>query len=374
MVFIEGIFWCSLLIYGIALILFSIGNFIPSNPDKTTSSQPVSVIVAVKNGEASLPGLLNHLSKQQYGGELEFIIVDDGSTDQTAHIIRNYIADDARFKYVSSADGDGKLSHKKKALDAGITLASGELLLFTDVDCRMSPNWVQAMSSALTKNTDYLIGYSRVVPTGTLVSRFQSLDFYLLMAGARGMTLLGSPWASTGQNQGYRKRIYTDVGGFSAIADCLQGDDSLFLQVIRRSGKVNVRFADDPDAFVTGRTEKSWGALMRQRIRWAGDANLMWKYNPIFYGVVLATFFTNFSLVVLSGIMVFSGEYSMLVFGGMTVKFIPEFLLYTSALTNFKTKFDGVGFLFWFFLQIPYIVLMGILSFTASRLGWREKT
>ncbi len=374
MVFIEGIFWCSLLIYGIALILFSIGNFFFSNPDKTSSSQSVSVIVAVKNGETALTGLLNCLSRQVYDGELEFIIVDDNSSDRTASIIRAHIAADARFKYVNSSSGDAKLAHKKKALDAGITSASGEILLFTDVDCRMSPNWAQSMSNAFTEATDYLIGYSRIEPAKTLVSRFQSLDFYLLMAGTRGITLLGTPWASTGRNQGYRKNIYTAVGGFSPIAGCLQGDDSLFLQVMRKKRKAKVRFADDPAAFTTGRTEKTWRSFIRQRIRWAGDANLMWKYNPIFFSVVLATFFTNLSLVVLFGASIFYARYSILFFSGLALKFVLELLLYISALTHFQYKFKAVDFLFWFLLQIPYIVLMGIMSFMAPKLGWKEQS
>ena len=49
---------------------------------------PVSVIIAVKNGENSLPVLLNDLKKQKYQGQIEYIIVDDESTDKSADIIK----------------------------------------------------------------------------------------------------------------------------------------------------------------------------------------------------------------------------------------------------------------------------------------------
>ena len=48
----------------------------------------VSVIVAVRNGEKSLPNLLHCLSNQNYQGPFEIIIVDDQSNDETASIIK----------------------------------------------------------------------------------------------------------------------------------------------------------------------------------------------------------------------------------------------------------------------------------------------
>ncbi len=374
MFFIEGIFWISLLIYGMTFIFFCFGNLYSTTYKKTSSTQSVTVIVAVKNGVNSLNQLLKLLARQVYSGDLEFIIVDDNPVDETAEIINHMSTSDARFRYISSVKGSANLSHKKRALDAGIAAATGEMLLFTDVDCRMGPLWVQAMSNTLIPDVDFVIGYSRVKPTKSLVSRFQSLDFFQLMAGARGITSIGYPWASTGQNQAYRKNVFEKAGGFSSIAGCLQGDDSLFLQVARKKLKIKVRFSDDTAAFVTGRTEHHWGDLIRQRIRWAGDANLMWQFNPIFFLVLGATFVSNLSLLVFFMITLFSGHYLTLFFSGLALKLILEFMLYGLASKPLHQKFDSVDFFFWFFLQIPYIVLMGITSFLAPRLGWKERT
>ena len=64
-------------------------------------SIPISIIVAVKNGEENILRLLDALTNQIYKGDMEFIIVDDQSTDNTKKIIQTYSNNDYRFKYVS---------------------------------------------------------------------------------------------------------------------------------------------------------------------------------------------------------------------------------------------------------------------------------
>ena len=55
--------------------------------------------------------------------------------------------------------------------------------------------------------TDYVIGFSKAINETTMASRFQKIDFFLLLAAARAMVNNKSPWACTGQNQAYRKSL-----------------------------------------------------------------------------------------------------------------------------------------------------------------------
>ena len=105
----------------------------------------------------------------------------------------------------------------------------------------------------------------------------------MLLSAARGMVNNKSAWACTGQNQGYRKSLYNAVGGFSQIAEQLQGDDSLFLLLCRKAKNINVNFANSPGSFVISRPELTWIAFLKQRIRWAGDSKNFWKFNIPFY-------------------------------------------------------------------------------------------
>ena len=140
---------------------------------------------------------------------------------------------DIRFILENYSIGDLSLSHKKRGLDAGIQRAKNEWLLFTDVDCRFNPGWVTGMAAYFEDDVDYVVGYSEVYRGKKWVTRFQALDFLMLMIAARGSTNSGRARASSGQNQAYRKNLFISVGGFSQIAKELQGDDTLFLPYSR---------------------------------------------------------------------------------------------------------------------------------------------
>ena len=144
----------------------------------------------MRNGSISLSRILNQLKNQKYNGELEFIIVDDQSTDDTKEIILKFIGNDNRFKYFSSTNDTSNLNHKKKALNIGIESASNEYLLFTDVDCEVNEGWTSAMMSSYNGN-DYVVGYSETIPNNSIVSHFQSIDFRMLMLSCASTTFAG---------------------------------------------------------------------------------------------------------------------------------------------------------------------------------------
>ena len=86
---------------------------------------------------------------------------------------------DKRFIYQSSTNGDTSLRMKKRALNTGIKRAKYEWLLFTDVDCRLNKKWAASMSDYF--SCDYVIGYSNIIEKMQIVSKFQRIDFRMLM-------------------------------------------------------------------------------------------------------------------------------------------------------------------------------------------------
>jgi len=333
----------------------------------------VSVIVAVRNGAKSLPKLFSDFEDQNYSGKVEYIFVDDESDDETASLIQNQTEIDNNFLYVSSKDGSEILSHKKKALDAGISKSNGDVLLFTDVDCRVKPGWISAMVSYFQNGADYVIGYSEIVSDESLVSKFQSTDISMLMYASAGCTNNKTAWASTGQNQGFTRELFDIVGGYSKIKECLQGDDSLFLQVCRKLQKPKVVFSMLSDSFVIGRTENTWRSFISQRVRWSGDARLMWKFNPVFFLSVFSTFLFNVLVLSFFLLMTINLCFIYPFWILLTMKFIAEFLLYKKGQLEFQEKVDNCNFIFWFLLQIPYIVVMGLASFWSQRISWKGR-
>jgi len=145
------------LFYFIILIFFIVGcSKISLNKiNNTNNYDGISIIVCVRNGEYSITKILNDLKNQIYKGNLEFIIVDDESTDNTKEIILKYINTDNRFKYFSTSNYKSSQKYKKRAIALGIENSTFEWLLFTDVDCRLNKKWAASMSDYF--SCDYVI-------------------------------------------------------------------------------------------------------------------------------------------------------------------------------------------------------------------------
>ena len=369
----ESILFFSALYYAGSLFYFIIGLSKEENSPKNLDTPPVSVIIAVRNGEKNINRLLNSLKNQTYNGEMEFIIVDDESTDKTVNIIQKFTQMDPRFKYLSSKGGDQKLTYKKRALDSGIKNAQFEHLLFTDIDCIIQYLWVENMMLSFTNETDYLIGYSEAVDATTSASKFQKADFFMLLSAARGMANNKSAWACTGQNQGYRKSLYSAVGGFSQITEQLQGDDSLFLLLCRKAKNINVNFANSPGSFVISRPELTWIAFLKQRIRWAGDSKVFWKFNLPFYFTSIATFILNMGIIVMPliyGFTIFLDSWYMNI---LLIKFIAEYILIIMGGKAFHRQFSLINFLQWYIIQPLYVAVVSVGSILNVNRSWQGR-
>jgi glycosyltransferase involved in cell wall biosynthesis len=123
---------------------------------------PISIIMAVHNGAAMLPDKLVHLTSLEPALVREIIVVSDGSTDATNHILAAQCLDSETLD-VPSPTPDPRLkpillpqqAGKTVAVNAGIAAASGDILLFVDIRPRIEP---AALTSLLANFADPRVG------------------------------------------------------------------------------------------------------------------------------------------------------------------------------------------------------------------------
>ncbi|MBD2562364.1 MULTISPECIES: glycosyltransferase [Nostoc] len=119
-------------------------NHQPVDTTTATSFLPmVSVVVPIYNGEADLPELINCLLSQTYPKErVEYLLVDNNSSDRTLIILKtsaeNY---PIRIRPLS----ENQIQSSYAARNTGIRVATGEIIVFTDADCRPQPQWLNAL-------------------------------------------------------------------------------------------------------------------------------------------------------------------------------------------------------------------------------------
>ncbi len=365
-------FYINIIAYFLLLLWFIIGLLkIKSSSSNTSLNiiKDISVIVCVKNEEKALDNILNDLKNQNYEGNIEFIIVDDDSSDNTISMIYDYIDKDERFKYTHSREGDKSLSYKKRALDAGIKISQYDYLMFTDAGCRLSKDWAKSMISQYRDERNYIIGLSFVNETKNLVSKFQKIDLFMLMISTLSSAKLNYPLASTGQNVSYKKDVFSSIYGFSKISNLMMGDDTIFMQICLKNKSARPGISNSPNSFVESKLIDNWKDLLTQRIRWGGDGLIMWKYNKYFFIIMLITFLTNLFYIIAPFIFHSSIVFLVMLF---LIKFFIEFIFYLLGSIKINKKIYIYDFIRWFFIQIPYIVSIGILSPLAPYLGWKS--
>lgn len=139
LVFLLTCAFILLYILAIYPALLAVGIFSKAPPPRTGPGlKTISVILAVRDGEAWIGRKLKSLLELDYPGELlEILVISDGSTDRTEEIAREY-ADSVKLLCIPP-------SGKATAINRGVAEATGELLFFTDVRQRLDQGCLKAL-------------------------------------------------------------------------------------------------------------------------------------------------------------------------------------------------------------------------------------
>src|SRR5579862_8348566 len=129
-------------------------------------SPRISVIIPAYNAEQTIGESLESLLAQTCP-HWEAIVVDDGSTDSTGEIARQFAARDSRIRMIQQANGG-----ESAARNTGISRATYEWLLFLDADDWIAPRYIERMTAELIANPELDAVHCRsvrVAQTGTYV-------------------------------------------------------------------------------------------------------------------------------------------------------------------------------------------------------------
>jgi glycosyltransferase involved in cell wall biosynthesis len=167
----------------------------------------ISLIVCTRNRCASLRTCLEYIERLESPGDWELVIVDNGSTDGTSDLLKNF-SKKASFPVVVLQESKSGLG---RARNAGIAQARGEILAFTDDDCYVSPDYLIRMLEVF---KDEKIGYMggrvllfdktdvpQTIRTETEIRRIEPHSFI------RAGQLLGA-------NMAVRKSLIAEIGAF----------------------------------------------------------------------------------------------------------------------------------------------------------------
>jgi chlorobactene glucosyltransferase len=216
---------------------------IPARPEGGgTSAPPVSVVVPARNEALTIGECLTAARRQRYP-ELEIVVVDDCSEDQTAAIVRTHAASDRRVSLIEGAPLPPGWIGKSWALHQGARAAGGEWLLFVDADTRLRPGGVAGAVAEARRRGASMLSVFTGQELVTLWERIVQPAVFGALAEAVPMALINNPRLpglvlANGQFMLLHRDAYRTLGGHAAIRGQIS-DDSLFA---RRAKQLGLRY------------------------------------------------------------------------------------------------------------------------------------
>jgi cellulose synthase/poly-beta-1,6-N-acetylglucosamine synthase-like glycosyltransferase len=354
----------------------------------------LTVIIPVRNEAENILHLLLDLEKQTYSKHnFDVIVADDDSTDDTLKIVQEFQKNTNINLIINQLPPKtNNTSPKKRAIDSSINLASGQLIITTDGDCRVGVKWLESIANFQTKTGAYLVScavtfdnaafdkaqapfsrrYSAILSfSHAFINNIQIIEFASLIGSGACAMFVQKPNMCNGANLTYLKSVFYEVNGFSGNEGLASGDDEFLMHKIAAKYPDKVRFLKSQDTIVETKAHTSCRSFYNQRKRWASK----WQHYTNWQTTALAVFvfFANLVVPLSFCIWIFdfiSAKSLVLV---LSLKFFAEFI-FLSLIISFLRKKS----LIWLipFVQIIYplyVVFFGLVAQKQGEYVWKGR-
>jgi cellulose synthase/poly-beta-1,6-N-acetylglucosamine synthase-like glycosyltransferase len=297
----------------------------------------VTVVVPCFNEEKVIRASIESLIGQSYGN-LEIVVVDDGSSDNTYLIAKNLEFDDGKKSLKAFRI---KNSGKANALNYGIKAAKGELFLAVDADSKLSYDAIALMVRYFDDpKVGAVAGSVYVTNLNNIWTKLQALEYIQGLNLVRnGQALFQLVNIIPGPIGMFRKDIVMELGGYEG--DTYAEDCDLTLNLISHRYKVDYEI----DAISYTEAPEELLDLIKQRYRWTrGILQALKKHKRYFIDI-----FSNYKMSIVLWYMLFEAIFWPI--GSILINF---FIIYL----GFSSGFDAILFYWW--------ILFTLLDVTAS--------
>ncbi|GIJ72225.1 bifunctional polysaccharide deacetylase/glycosyltransferase family 2 protein [Virgisporangium ochraceum] len=234
-------------------------------PDRLRYVGTVSVVVPAYNEALNIAGTVRSLLANDYPA-IEVVVVDDGSTDDTAAIVEGLGV--TLIRQVNRG--------KPTAINAGVRAASGGVVVLVDGDTVFEPDTIgRLVQPFVDPEVGAVSGNAKVANRTGILGRWQHLEYVVGFNLDRRMFDVARCMPTIpGAIGAFRRRVLAEVGGVPS--DTLAEDTDLTMAVIRAGWRVVHR----DNAIAWTEVPLTLKQLWRQRYRWCyGTMQAMWKHR-----------------------------------------------------------------------------------------------
>jgi cellulose synthase/poly-beta-1,6-N-acetylglucosamine synthase-like glycosyltransferase len=323
----------------------------------------VTIIVPAYNEEKSIAKCIESLLRQDYAGQKEIIVVNDGSTDRTPQIIPQY-----PVRLLDLKNNGGKAN----ALNEALKIAKGDIIIFSDGDSNMATDCVRQIVKKILENKDVDMVTGNVVPNMPekanwfmkLFTYCQMVEYHVEQNVARSIQAMnGGVLVCPGPITAVKKHVCNVV----KFSDNTVVEDADFTVDALMQGFKVIRCSEARVYTNAPTTIKSW---IKQRDRWWYGNLQVWKQhkkwairNPWMDYNYIGFIFSTLTVIMMLAIPILLDQYADPVHIGLTCllhMIIPIIVYIVFNAIFFWHDKKLIPFI------IPYIAVYSLLRITIA--------
>ncbi len=243
----------------------------------------VTVVIPAWNEEVGLVKTVNSVLGSDYKN-MEVVVINDGSTDASDKLMREFIEKYEKENKNNEDKIDIVYRYKEnggkgKALNSGIRMSSGDIIISIDADCVLPPytvrNFVKHFEN---KKIMAAVGNVKIGNQKSLLETLQYLEFLFSFYFKKADSLFNTIYIIGGAAGAFRRSVFERVGLYSSKNITEDIDLSVRIQ------KAGMRIVYAADAVVYTEAATTFKGLVAQRLRWKrGRFQTFFKHRALFF-------------------------------------------------------------------------------------------
>jgi peptidoglycan-N-acetylglucosamine deacetylase len=241
-------------------------------PPPDADGLSVSVLIPAFNEAKVISASIQQILASTHRN-VKVIVIDDGSTDGTADVVRQGFSADSRVTVIESQNGG-----KAKAINLGLERADGDIVVVLDADTQFEASTISRLVRWFSNpKAGAVAGNAKVGNRINMLTRWQALEYITAQnLERRALATLGCITVVPGAVGAWRREAIVKLGGFPS--DTLAEDQDLTIMVQRAGYEALF----DPEAVAWTEAPDTISGLAKQRFRWAfGTLQCLWKHRRV---------------------------------------------------------------------------------------------
>lgn len=361
---VELIILLGLWLY-VLLQLLILAGYLSDHPigPKLMAEPKVAILIPARNEEEHIRKCLKSVLALHYPvDKLEIWVGNDGSTDQTAQIVKTFAEANSHLHLYDVQGVLGSAKAKSNVLAQLVHQCRADYIFVCDADIEVGPNWIRSLLPHLLEENMGIVSGTTLVDGKSYFEKFQGLDWTLGNGYLIGLERLGLKSTAVGNNMAFTRIAYLQTGGYETMPFSVTEDFQLF-QAIRQKGYQTRNLLEARSLNISA-AQSSLKQMLHQRKRWMIGAQKLPWYWLIIFGLQALFYPLLFLLLIL---------HTKLALQIWFIKILLQMLYSILLLSRLKQRINWLCIILFEAYTLPVQLMMIAFYLAPVKMNWKQR-